>query len=124
MTTPTTTAPELVVYNSLVRLGYKLDVDFTFQSVQFGGRIERGGQVVDFFFSNPPDLAISVLGEYFHYILRGGSRAHDLAARAQLAGEGVTLIFIDEADLMGSQAEWFVREALQYRDHSRLGRGG
>ena len=124
MTTPAGTAPELVVFNVLVRLGLKPNVDFVLQSTQFGGRLDRGGQVVDFFFSNPPDLAISVLGEYFHYTLRGGSRAHDLAARAQLAGEGVTLIFIDEGDLMGPQAEWFVREALRFRDHSRLARGG
>jgi len=124
MVTPTATAPEIVVYTTLVRLGYKPDVDFLFQSSQFGGRIERGGQIVDFFFHNPPGLAISVLGEYFHYTLRGGSRAHDLAERAQLAGVGVTLIFIDEGDLMGPQAEWFVREALRFRDHSRLATGG
>jgi hypothetical protein len=124
MTTPSGTAPELVVYSILVRLGYKPNVDFVFQSVQFGGRIERGGQIVDFFFDNPPGLAISVLGEYFHYTLRGGSRAHDLAERAQLAEVGITLIFIDEGDLMGPQAEWFVREALQFRDHSRIARGG
>jgi hypothetical protein len=86
MTTPTGTAPEIVVFNVLVRLGYKPDVDFVLQSVQFGGRMDRGGQVVDFFFTNPPGLAISVLGEYFHYVLRGGSRAQDLAARVQLAG--------------------------------------
>ena len=124
MTTPTATAPELVVYTTLVRLGYKPGVDFTFQSVQFGGRLDKGGQIVDFFFENPPGLAISVLGEYFHYRLRGGSRALDLQERAELALVGVTLIFIDEGDLMGPQAEWSVREALQYRDHSRLSRGG
>jgi len=124
MVTPTATAPEIVVYTILVRLGYKPDVHFTFQSAQFGGRMERGGQIVDFFFDDPPGLAISVLGEYFHYTLRGGSRAHDLAERADLAGVGITLIFIDESDLMGPQARYFVEEALRFRDHSRLARGG
>jgi hypothetical protein len=117
------TEPERVVYNELVRLGFKPDVDFVFQSVQFGGRLDKGGQVVDFFFDNPPGLAISVLGEYFHYELRGGSRAHDIQARAELAGAGITLIFIDEEDLMGPQAAYFVREALQFRDHSKVSRG-
>lgn len=118
------TAPELVCYNELVRLGYAPDTDFVFQSVQFGGRMDKGGQVVDFFFDNPPGLAISVLGEYFHYRLRGGSRALDLMARSELALAGTTLIFIDEDDLMGPRAGWFVQEALQFRDHSKLGRGG
>ena len=118
------TSPEIVCYNVLVRLGYHPDVDFVFQSVQFGGRQVAGGQVVDFFFTNPPGLAVGVMGEYFHYRLRGGSRPHDLAARVELALVGTTLIFIDEDDLMGAQAEWFVREALQFRDHSKLARGG
>lgn len=121
---PLSTEPERVVYNILVRLGYKDGVDFEFQSTQFGGRLDRGGQVVDFFFTNPPGLAVSVLGEYFHYQLRGGSRATDLAAREELALAGVTLIFIDESDLMGPRAAWFVEQALAFRDHSRLARGG
>lgn len=120
----TSTLPERVVYTVLVKLRYRPDEDFEFQSTQLGGRFDRGGQVVDFFFTNPPGLAISVLGEYWHYRLRGGSRISDLMARAELAGVGTTLIFIDEADLMGPRATWFVEEALQFRDHSRLGRGG
>ena len=118
------TEPERVVYNILIRLGYVPDVDFEFQSVQFGGRLDRGGQVVDFWFTNPPGLAFSVLGEYFHYQLHGGSRANDLMAREELAVAGTTLIFIDETDLLGPRAEFFVTEGLQFRDHSRLSRGG
>ena len=118
------TAPEQVVYNTLVRLHYLPGEDFELQSVRFGGRLDKGGQVVDFFFHNPPGLAVSVLGEYFHYQLRGGSRFTDLAARVELAGVGTTLIFIDEVDLMGPRADWFVEEALAFRYHSRLGRGG
>ena len=118
------TEPERVVYNILIRLGYVPDVDFEFQSVQFGGRLDRGGQVVDFWFTNPPGLAFSVLGEYFHYQLRGGSRATDFQAREELAVNGATLIFLDETDLLGPRAEFFVTEGLQFRDHSRLSRGG
>lgn len=124
MTTALTfTDIELVVYTTLIRLGYSPTVDFTFQSEEFGGRLDRGGLVVDFLFANPPGLAINPLGEYFHYRLRGGSRVSDLVSREELARTGVTLIFIDEADLLGPRADWFVREALQFRDHSRLAKG-
>ena len=43
-------------------------------------------------------------------------------AREELALEGITLIFIDEEDLL-SRATWIVREALQFRDHSKIARG-
>jgi len=119
---PGATQPEIICYNELVKLGLVEGVDFFFQSALFGGRFDRGGLVVDFFFSNPPGLAIAVQGEYFHYRLRGGSRMTDLAAEAELAMDGTTLIFIDEDDLL-TQAEWVVREALAFRDHSKLKRG-
>lgn len=116
------TQPEVICYNILVDLGLADGVDFTFQSIQFGGRFDKGGLVVDFLFSNPPGLAFAVQGEYFHYRLRGGTRATDLMAREELALEGITLIFIDEEDLL-SRATWIVREALQFRDHSKIARG-
>ena len=68
------------------------------------------------------NLAFAVQGEYFHYTLRGGTRLSDLAAQHELALEGKTLIFIDEGDLL-ADADYIVREALQFRDHSRLSRG-
>ena len=46
--------------------------------------------------------------------------ARDRMARAQLAGEGITLIFIDEGDIL-ADAERFVRAALRYQDLSFLG---
>ena len=33
--------PEYYVYKALLRTGRKLNVDFTYQSKQFGGRLER-----------------------------------------------------------------------------------
>lgn len=117
------TLPELVVYGILEGMGYKVGVDFTFQSAKYGGRLDRGGLVIDFLFNNPPGLAINPLGEYFHYQLRGGTRAEDLMERELLESDGITLIFIDEGDLMGPRARWFVEEALRFRDHSKLARG-
>ena len=116
------TLPELVCYNTLVELGYEPDADFTFQSDVLGGREEKGGQVVDFMFENPPGLAFSVLGEYYHYRLRGGSRLEDLTNRDELALTGIDLIFLDEEDLL-AQPRWVVGEALQRRDHSKVARG-
>jgi hypothetical protein len=114
--------PELIVLQTLVRLGLQPGVDFVFQSPLFGGRLNRGGLVIDFLFSNPPDLAINVQGSFFHFEQGGTVIARDVLARAQLAGEGITLIFIDEEDVLEDPVR-FVRAALQYQDLSRLGRG-
>jgi hypothetical protein len=115
------TAPEIAVYLQLLKLGKRPDVDFTFQSPLMGGRMQRGGLVLDFLFSNPPDLAISVVGRYFHFELGGlDQRARDLMSREQLLGQGITLIFIEDDDIE-RDAAFYVKEALAYRDHSRLG---
>jgi len=114
--------PEFLVYRALERLGLQDGVDFIYQSPQFGGRLTRGGLILDFMFNNPPDLAINVQGTFFHFEKGGTVIARDVLARAQLAGEGITLIFIDEEDAM-EDAGRFVRAALRYQDLSRLGRG-
>ena len=41
-------------------------------------------------------------------------------ARAALAGQGITLIFID-ADDANEDADSYVQDALRYRDNSYLG---
>lgn len=110
--------PEFLVFRELERQGLTPGVDFTFQSPFFGGRTQRGGLIVDFLFNNPPDLAISVLGAFFH--LR--TQAADLMQRAQLAGQGITLIFLDENDIY-EDVTFVVREALNGVDHSQIGRG-
>ena len=117
------TEPERLCYNALIQIGVAPDVDFTFQTSLLGGRMDKGGLVVDFVIENPPDLAISVLGVYFHYKLGGGTRARDLMTREIMAQNGITLIFIDENDLMDN-ARHYVEEALQFRDHSALATGG
>ena len=114
-------APELIVLNTLARLGKKLDEDFSFQSKFFGGRAEKGGLVIDFLFFDPPDLAINVQGIYYHYEQGAGVIQRDIIARELLAMEGTTLIFIDDDDLERDPV-YYVREALAYRDHSKLGR--
>jgi hypothetical protein len=118
----TGSVPEWLTYESLQKAGKIPGQDFTYQSPLLGGRIQKGGVVIDFDFNNPPDLAINVQGVYFHYQFGVETSARDRMARAQLAGEGKQLIFIDEDDLY-NDTDYYVLEALRYRDHSRLGGG-
>ena len=119
----TGSVPEWLTYESLQKAGKIPGQDFTYQSPLLGGRIQKGGVIIDFDFNNPPDLAINVQGVYFHYQFGVETRARDQMLRAQLASFGQTLIFIDEDDLF-EDADYYVTEALRYRDHSRLGAGG
>jgi hypothetical protein len=114
--------PEYLCYQALIRLGKRDGLDFTFQSPLMGGRLQKGGVVIDFLFSDPPDLAINVQGVYYHYGMGREVRGRDIIGREQLAMQGLTLIFIDEDDLI-EDARYYVSQALEYRDHSRLSRG-
>lgn len=113
--------PEFIVFQTLVRIGHIPDVTFVFQNPLSGGRLERGGLIIDFLFLDPPDLAINVQGLFFHYEQGVTVRARDEMARVHLASLGIDLIFIDEDDV-NEDPFFFVREALRRVDHSRLSR--
>tara|TARA_R110000765_G_scaffold143839_1_gene245573 strand:- start:1452 stop:1847 length:396 start_codon:yes stop_codon:yes gene_type:complete len=113
--------PEWQFYASLIELGYQPNQDFSYQSPLMGGRLDKGGLIIDFLFSNPPNLAVNVQGVYYHYELGADTRARDIFARESLAGQGITLIFVDE-DYLAQDPLGTTREALQFRDSSRLGR--
>ena len=85
-----------------------------------GGRLDKGGVILDFVFDNPPNLAVNVQGVYYHYELGADTRARDIMARELMAGQGITLIFVDEDDLEQDPIG-VTRNALQFRDTSRLG---
>ena len=114
--------PEFLVYASLIKQGKVEGVDFNYQSALMGGRLDKGGVVLDFIFSDPPDLAINVQGEYYHYGLGATFIQNDLIVSQQMAGQGINLIFIDESDVL-EDVDYYVRQALNYRDHSQLGGG-
>ena len=114
--------PEYIAYQTFIQLGKDPQEDFTYQSPRMGGRMEKGGLILDFLFRNPPDLAVNVQGSYYHYEFGVEVRARDMMARASLAGDGSTLVFIDDDDLMRDPA-YYCREALNYQDHSQLGGG-
>ena len=114
--------PEYIAYTEFVRAGKVPGVDFTYQSPLLGGRMTKGGVVLDFEFNNPPDLAVNIQGVYYHYEFGVDQKARDIMAKVQMAGQGITLIFIDEDDLL-EDPSYYIDEALNYRDHSRMGRG-
>ena len=114
--------PEYVAYSTFVEMGKEPGQDFTYQSPLMGGRMDKGGFVIDFLFDDPPDLAVNVQGVYYHYEFGVEAKARDVMARSSLAGQNITLIFIDDDDLM-RDPRFYCQEALRYRDHSRLGGG-
>jgi hypothetical protein len=114
--------PEYVAYQTFIELGLEPGEDFTYQSPLMGGRMDKGGIILDFLFTNPPNLAVNVQGVYYHYEFGVEAKARDVMARASLAGQNLTLVFIDDDDLMADPT-YYCREALAYRDHSRLGGG-
>ena len=112
--------PEWMFFSSLIDLGYQPEEDFTYQSPLMGGRLDKGGLIIDFLFFNPPNLAVNVQGVYYHYEMGADNRARDILSRHVLAGQGITLIFVDEDDLEQDPVG-VTREALQFKDTSRLG---
>ncbi len=104
--------PEYLVYEALLKLGMK--GQFTYQSSMLGGRTTKGGAVMDFYF---PELrlAINVQSTYFHYRTTG-QRTNDKLLRAQLEGQGIKVIYIQEADALAN-ASFYVRDALRGIEH-------
>jgi len=100
--------PEWMFYASLMKLGYQPSEDFIYQSPMLG------------VFHNPPGLAVNVQGTYYHYELGAATSARDKFAREALAGQGITLIFVDEDDLE-QDPTGITEAALQFNDRSRLG---
>ena len=114
--------PEYIAYRTFIELGLEPGEDFTYQSPLMGGRMDKGGIILDFLFTNTPNLAVNVQCVYYHYEFGVEAKARDVMARASLAGQNLTLVFIDDDDLM-AEPTYYCREALAYRDHSRLGGG-
>lgn len=118
------TFPEFLVYRELVSThNLAVGSDFTFQTSlstvggNIGGRLELGGLIADFLIPSQ-SLIINPISEYFHYRIPG-AKTLELSNRAALALMGLSVIWIDSDDLL-RDAEYFVREALAGRDHSRL----
>ena len=106
-----------VVFQTLVNAGKLPGRDFTYSPRTQGRRIPQGVEA-DFVFTNPPNLAMQVHESIYEHHTGTEIRGTDIMARAQLAGQGISLVFLDHAMLL-HDPEWLIKEALQYRDHSR-----
>mgnify|MGYP004449800191 FL=1 len=101
--------PEYYVYKALLRTGRKEEIDFTFQTKFFGGRISRGGSIADFIIVNPP-MGINVQSRYYH-ARTTNQRAHDRLQREQYEANGIKIAYIDENEAF-ENADFYVRRAL------------
>ena len=110
--------PEWAIYHALLSLGKKPGADFVYQSARFGGRSAKGGAVVDFLFYDPPNLAINVQSVYYHYT-GAIQKVRGQMQRAQLEASGLKVIYIEEEAAL-SNPRFYVREALNGVDHSRM----
>ena len=113
--------PEYLCWQALLKLGLKPNVDFQYQSQLAGGRVDKGGRVIDFLIFNPPDIAINVQGVFYHYEKGTAVTQSDILTREYLATLGIKLIFVDEDDLIDN-ARQIVADALAGIDRSRFGR--
>jgi len=107
------TEAEWVVFNTLTNMGRVQGRDFIFK-----GRQSDTG--VAFQFISPPDLGINVLGLMQNYAEGTDNATRGFFSKQQLLGQGVRLIFIEDVDL-AQDPNYYVEEALKYRDHSHMG---
>lgn len=107
--------PEWFVYWALIRLGFKNR--FTYQSAQLGGRLTKGGAVIDFMIEDL-NLAINIQSSYYHYRTIP-QRARGEMQRAQLESVGIRVIWIDEESVLRNPI-YYVSEAIKGNDHSRM----
>lgn len=107
--------PEYYAFWALLRLGY--DGQFEYQEASLGGRLQRGGTVIDFYI---PDLnlAIMVQSVRFHYANPEQNTA-DTLIRATLTSIGYRVVYIDEEDILQNPI-YYILEALKGIDHSRF----
>ena len=101
-----------LAYLALVGAGKVPGRDFTYQPKTQGGRLELGKQV-DFVFNNPPDLAMQVQESFYEHHDGVETRGTDVLTKAQLAGEGISLILL-EHDKLVQDADGVIEKALQY----------
>lgn len=80
-----------------------------------------GGVQVDFF-EYDLNLAIQVQGVYWHYEFSGSKVQEDQEQMIRVESAGIQVIAIDEDNALADPV-FYLKEALEGRDHSRLGRG-
>lgn len=110
---------EYYVYRAILKTGRQEGVDFVYQNRFFGGKISRGGAVVDFLIFSP-EVGINVQSLYYHGT-SAAQRAHDKLQRIALESSGLRVAYISEEDAINRPDE-AVREAIAgTRGQSPLG---
>ena len=109
MNTMLATTPELAVIRALESLGYRMGVDYEFQSKMMGGRDVKGGMIADFLIFSLK-LIIRVQGEYYHYG-RADVEARDKYQKEALTSQGYTVVDINAEDALRN-ARYYVEKAL------------
>ena len=105
------TEPEWTLFNVLQSMGYAPGRDF---------RYSPSDDEPAFRFLRPPDLGISVIGLMQNYAKGIDGLSRDVMTRQKMLSLGVHLIFLEDVDLQ-QDPEYYVEEALRYRDHSHMG---
>jgi hypothetical protein len=104
---------ELYVFIVLTRL----KAEFTYLG-HLGEPHTLGSVEIDFQVFSPVQVAIRVMGEYWHYQQGAEKLAQDLIQRLELESEGWPVIYIDEDDILRNPF-YYVQEALRLREHSK-----
>jgi hypothetical protein len=118
------TLPEWYVYWALTqRLHKREGIDFSFRgSVAYAAGLAASTSL-DFAMLDGSQIAIEVQGLFWHYQQGSAKMVQDYVRQSALAGLGMwKIVNIDEDDAL-RDPEFYVREALQGRDHSYRYRG-
>lgn len=113
----TGSTPEYYIYWALMHYGLRDGIDFTYQSPEMGGRLDKGGAIIDFYIM-ATEIGINVQSAYWHYSSTT-RRAIEAMQKAQLESYGITMVYIDEEDALVNPV-FFTGEALRGIDHSLM----
>ena len=111
------TLPEWAVYWAHERLGLKQGADF-----EYLYQFDLAPNGVDFF-EFDLQLVIEIQGLYWHYERGEHQVQNDLERRVRIESYGLMMVFIDEDHALADPV-YYLKEARNYRDHSRANRGG
>ena len=102
--------PEYWIWRAITRTGRLEEAgDFIYQAKQFGGRMQKGGYVVDFIITEPR-VGINVQSIYYHN-RTVDQRGQDAIGRALLEADGLRLEFISEEEAV-NRPDAAVQEAI------------
>ena len=76
----------------------KFEIQFDYQVPIFGGRLQRGGIVLDFLVRNPFDIAVPVHGDYWHRAYMSSEEQYALGVLIERFQGRVVVLWGHETD--------------------------